>query len=107
MAFVRFFSQAVPGTIANAGNTGNLEFGATLTDASKLTTSDYNVSVTDVAFTDAVSPVGAPGGVAAPAAVTTALRIAAETARRVRVGMASDSGVSFWSGWAPLELVAE
>ncbi|WP_447741803.1 flagellar hook-associated protein FlgK [Variovorax boronicumulans] len=46
-----FFSQAVPGTIANAGNAGNLELGATLTDASKLTTSDYNVSVTDVAGT--------------------------------------------------------
>ncbi len=46
-----FFNQAVPGVINNAKNTGNLEFGATLTDASKLTTSDYDVSVTNVAGT--------------------------------------------------------
>lgn len=46
-----FFSQATPGVITNARNTGNLEFGATLSNASQLTTSDYNVSVTDVAGT--------------------------------------------------------
>ncbi len=46
-----FFTQAVPGVLSNAKNTGNLEFGATVSDASKLTTSDYNVSVTDVAGT--------------------------------------------------------
>jgi flagellar hook-associated protein 1 FlgK len=44
-----FFSQSVPGAIPNAGNAGNLELGAALSDVSKLTTSDYNVSVTDVA----------------------------------------------------------
>jgi flagellar hook-associated protein 1 FlgK len=37
--------------IVNAKNTGSLELGASLSDASKLTTSDYNVSVTDVAGT--------------------------------------------------------
>jgi flagellar hook-associated protein 1 FlgK len=41
----------VPGVFPNAKNTGNLELGAALSDASKLTTSDYNVSVTDVAGT--------------------------------------------------------
>ncbi|SCX55986.1 flagellar hook-associated protein FlgK [Variovorax sp. EL159] len=46
-----FFTQAVPGVMSNAGNAGNLTLGATLSDASKLTTSDYNVSVTDVAGT--------------------------------------------------------
>ncbi|SEK16935.1 MULTISPECIES: flagellar hook-associated protein FlgK [unclassified Variovorax] len=46
-----FFSQSVPGVLPNAKNTGNLELSGTLTDASKLTTSDYTVSVTDVAGT--------------------------------------------------------
>ncbi|AVQ84066.1 flagellar biosynthesis protein FlgK [Variovorax paradoxus] len=46
-----FFNQAVPGVMSNAKNTGNLEIGASLTDASKLTTSDYDVSVTNVSGT--------------------------------------------------------
>ena len=46
-----FFTQSVPGAISNARNAGNLELDATLSDASKLTTSDYSVAVTDVAGT--------------------------------------------------------
>ncbi|MBB3641222.1 MULTISPECIES: flagellar hook-associated protein FlgK [unclassified Variovorax] len=46
-----FFTQSVPGAISNSRNTGNLQLDATLSDASKLTTSDYSVNVTDVAGT--------------------------------------------------------
>ncbi|VTU25483.1 Flagellar hook-associated protein 1 [Variovorax sp. SRS16] len=46
-----FFTQATPGVLSNAGNTGNLVLGATLSDASQLTTSDYSVEVRDVAGT--------------------------------------------------------
>ncbi|CAA2109838.1 flagellar hook-associated protein FlgK [Variovorax paradoxus] len=46
-----FFTQSVPGVLPNAKNTGNLELSGTFSDASQLTTSDYNISVTDVAGT--------------------------------------------------------
>lgn len=46
-----FFSQAVPGVISNTANAGNLQLSGTLSNASQLTTSDYSVSVTDVAGT--------------------------------------------------------
>jgi len=46
-----FFTQSVPGVLSNAKNAGNLELTGTLSNASQLTTSDYNVSVTDVAGT--------------------------------------------------------
>jgi flagellar hook-associated protein 1 FlgK len=46
-----FFTQSVPSALPNAKNTGDLELGAAFSNASQLTTSDYNVSVTDVAGT--------------------------------------------------------
>ncbi|MBS0343887.1 MAG: flagellar hook-associated protein FlgK [Proteobacteria bacterium] len=46
-----FFSVAQPGVFANTHNTGDLQLGASITDAGSLTTSDYKVQVKDVAGT--------------------------------------------------------
>ncbi|MET3181960.1 flagellar hook-associated protein 1 FlgK [Variovorax sp. YR750] len=46
-----FFTQATPAALSNAKNTGNLEIGASISNASQLTTSDYSVEVTNVAGT--------------------------------------------------------
>ena len=46
-----FFSQAAPGVFSNARNAGDMVLGASVTDTSQLTTSDYSVQVKDVAGT--------------------------------------------------------
>ncbi|AGU51415.1 flagellar hook-associated protein 1 FlgK [Variovorax paradoxus B4] len=46
-----FFSQAVPGVFSNARNAGDMVLGASVSDTSQLTTSDYSVQVKDVAGT--------------------------------------------------------
>jgi flagellar hook-associated protein 1 FlgK len=46
-----FFSQAVPGVFSHAKNAGNMVLGASVTDTSQLSTSDYSVQVKDVAGT--------------------------------------------------------
>ncbi|HWT20966.1 MAG TPA: flagellar hook-associated protein FlgK, partial [Variovorax sp.] len=46
-----FFSQAAAGVFSNAKNGGDMVLGASVTDTSKLTTSDYSVQVKDVAGT--------------------------------------------------------
>ncbi|WP_332107436.1 flagellar hook-associated protein FlgK [Variovorax sp. PBL-H6] len=44
-----FFSQAAPGVFTNAHNNGDMVLGASITDASQLSISDYSVEVKDVA----------------------------------------------------------
>jgi flagellar hook-associated protein 1 FlgK len=46
-----FFSQAVPGVFSHAKNGGDMVLGASVTDTSQLSTSDYSVLVKDVAGT--------------------------------------------------------
>ncbi|WP_432727137.1 flagellar hook-associated protein FlgK [Variovorax sp. W6] len=46
-----FFTQSVPGALANSKNTGSLELSGSISNASQLTTSDYSVEVTNVAGT--------------------------------------------------------
>lgn len=46
-----FFSQAAPGVFSNARNAGDMVLGASVSDTSQLTTSDYSVQVKDVAGT--------------------------------------------------------
>mgnify|MGYP003575865567 CR=1 FL=1 len=46
-----FFSQAAPGVFSHAKNAGNMVLGASVTDTSQLSTSDYSVQVKDVAGT--------------------------------------------------------
>ncbi|MDR6890178.1 MULTISPECIES: flagellar hook-associated protein FlgK [Variovorax] len=46
-----FFSEAVPGVFSHAKNAGNMVLGASVTDTSQLSTSDYSVQVKDVAGT--------------------------------------------------------
>ncbi|CAN7310868.1 MULTISPECIES: flagellar hook-associated protein FlgK [unclassified Variovorax] len=46
-----FFSEAQAGVFSNARNTGTMVLGASVTDTSQLTTSDYSVEVKDVAGT--------------------------------------------------------
>ncbi|WGT66281.1 flagellar hook-associated protein FlgK [Variovorax paradoxus] len=46
-----FFSQAVPGVFSHAKNAGDMVLGASVTDTSQLSTSDYSVQVKDVAGT--------------------------------------------------------
>lgn len=42
-----FFSQAVPGVLANSRNTGSLDLSASFSDVAGLTTSDYRVDITN------------------------------------------------------------
>lgn len=44
-----FFSQAAPGVFTNAHNNGDMVLGASITDTSQLSISDYSVEVKDVA----------------------------------------------------------
>ena len=46
-----FFSTAAPGAFSNSNNKGDLALSVSVTDTSKLTTSDYSVEVTDASGT--------------------------------------------------------